>query len=88
MYFIITMIGLANRTTGIKLRPKNLTFDIAALGILAMCCLLMSANMFLDSFGDRIVAFVDMIANGTAFLYLAVLWVVLLYKEEEDKYKV
>lgn len=84
MYLIITILGLHYPTPETTAGHGTFSFSKAALGTLAASCFLMSVDTFLDFVNNNVLALIDIIANATAFLYLAVLWTVLVYDRKKD----
>jgi hypothetical protein len=72
MYFLTTIIGLLNFSTETPLRNSWFTLDMLSIGVLALCCLLMSLSFTQKFLSDTCLAVIDIIANGAAFLYLGI----------------
>jgi hypothetical protein len=70
MYFLTTIVGLLNFSTETPLRNSWFTLDMLSIGVIALCCLLMSLSFLQNNLNDLWLAMIDVIANNAVFLYL------------------
>jgi hypothetical protein len=80
MFLLITILGLIGFNTNIVFRSKKITLDLISVGILDLCCTVMSISFLQDTLAKNVLALLDITANFAAFTSLAAIATPYLYK--------
>jgi len=75
LYLFVTMAGLFNLSTKTPLY-KVVSFDHLAIFLVAICCASMSITPIATRMNYWVIGIVDIIANGFASLYIALVFTV------------